>query len=115
MTGGSSEGQNADISLHEVRVYVAFLDNPTAWLTNKDVAQIASVSGRTARLHTQRLTGLGILNVTKVVPGYRFQLSDMAIRQNVSYITHLDNARAVFAMPLRATVAAALDGIGGAS
>jgi DNA-binding IclR family transcriptional regulator len=86
-----------EISLHEVRVYLA-LKAAGGWLTNAEVAAAAGVAGRTARLHTLRLARLGVIDQAEVFPAHRFRLSGKAAKRNPAYLQRLDAAVTVFGL-----------------
>ena len=89
--------EHSEISAHEVRVFSAIEANPQEWLTNAEIAMLAKVAPRTARLHTNRLVKLGILDFAEVFPAHRFQLSKFAEKRNKAYWQRLKKAEAVFA------------------
>lgn len=86
-----------EISLHETRVYLA-LRASGGWMTNSEVAAAAGVAGRTARAHTLRLVGLGVLDLAEVFPAHRYRLSEKAPRRNAAYVNRLEAAAAVFGL-----------------
>lgn len=85
-----------EVSIHQVRIYKVFSQTPGAWLTSKEVANKAAVSGRTARLHCLRMVKLGLLDQAEVFPGHRYQLSSLAAKRNQAYVLRLEHAAAVF-------------------
>ena len=88
--------ENNEISIHEVRIYNVLQSNQTQWITNKQIATEAKVSGRTARLHTLRLVKLGILDQAEVFPAHRYRISEKASKRNVAYVQRLEKAKEVF-------------------
>lgn len=88
--------ERSEISMHEVRVYRAFVDNPAVWMTNERVAELSGVATRTVRSHTARLVNHGVLDQAEVFPGHRFRLSEKASKRNRAYVERLEQAVAVF-------------------
>lgn len=88
--------ERATISHHETRIYKVFVEHASDWLTSKRAAEIASVSSRTARLHTTRLAEIGVLDVRQTWPGYRFRLADPVKAGAKKYRERLDEAVVTF-------------------
>ena len=88
--------EHSEISAHEVRVFLALEKNEGDWLTNVQIAKLAKVAPRTARLHTNRLTKLGILDFAEVFPAHMFQLSKFAEKRNNAYWQRLKMAKNIF-------------------
>lgn len=86
-----------EISVHEVRVYVA-LKAAGGWLTNTEIAEAAKVAARTARAHTLKLVRLGVLDLAEVFPAHRYRLAELAKKRNTAYVQRLESARAVFGL-----------------
>lgn len=85
-----------EVSIHEVRIYQAFLAKPAEWLSAVEIAELANVAPRTARAHTSKLTKLGILDLAEVFPAHRYRLSEKASKRNVAYLQRLIQASEVF-------------------
>jgi hypothetical protein len=90
------QAEKAEISIHEVRVWMAFDSQPDAWITNKELADTAGVAGRTARAHTLKLVRLGILDEAAVFPGHRYRLSGRVDKRNAGYLLRLRSAAEAF-------------------
>jgi len=86
-----------EISVHQVRIASCLRDSGI-WMTNADIAKAANVSKRTARLHTHRLTQLGLLDQADVYPGHRFRWSNKADKRNTAYLQRLERAFEAFNM-----------------
>ena len=84
------------ISPHEVRLVLALRQEPKRWQTNGELAAAAGVSDRTARLHTFRLTEIGVLEVERVFPGNRYRLVRRPAGQARGYLERVQKAREVF-------------------
>ncbi|MCI0459308.1 MAG: hypothetical protein L0Z62_20355 [Gemmataceae bacterium] len=84
------------ISVHEVRLLLAFQANADAWLTNAEAASAAGISPRTARLHTSRLVGLGVLDVQRLFPASRFRLGRQPGDEGQAYLDRWEKAREVY-------------------
>jgi predicted transcriptional regulator len=78
-----------EISIHEARVYKAFVDNGERWVTSKELSVIAQVAERTARAHARKLTLLGIVDLAEVFPAHRYRLSSKASKRNKGYAQRL--------------------------
>ena len=61
----NNTAERNEISLHEVRVFLALKGNPEEWLTNKEISAASGVNESTTRLHTLRLVRLGMLSRLK--------------------------------------------------
>jgi predicted transcriptional regulator len=87
-----------EVSLHEVKVYLALRSNPGQWITNADIERAASVPRRTVRWHTRRLVNLGIVDQAEVFPAHRYRLADKADKRNGSYARRLEQAVEIFGL-----------------
>lgn len=87
-----------EISVHEARFFAALVANREQWLTSKDLAEKAAISGRTARAHALKLVRLGIVDQAEVFPAHRYRLSDKAAKRNVGYTQRLQKACEVFGL-----------------
>lgn len=81
------------ISPHEVRLLLVFREHPDRWLDNGQVADAAQISPRTARLHTSRLAGLGVLDVQRVFPASKFRLAGSPSDAGRAYLERWEQAR----------------------
>lgn len=96
-TDGQGEARSApvkptEISRHEVAVYKALLNAGDTWLSNKQIAELADVSLRTARAHTLKLVRLGVLDQAEVSPGYRYRMAGRGAGRNHAYVARLNHA-----------------------
>ena len=85
------EMENHQISLHEMQIWVRGLSRE--WRDNAEIAHRAGVARRTARHHTKRLVDLGLVERTKVFPGFRFRIADNASNNNPDYFLRLERAQ----------------------
>ena len=88
--------EHNEVSIHEVRIFVALRDSANRWLTNKEIAGNAKVAYRTTAQHTQRLVKLGLLDVAEVFPAHRYRLAQKAAKRNAAYVLKLERALEVF-------------------
>jgi hypothetical protein len=91
---------SSEISTHEAAVYVVLRNNPSEWLTVKQVTERSEMLSlpqeRTVRSHLKRFAGLGIAEEVKVFPGHRFRLHPQAEEKNAAYVERLRKAVEVF-------------------
>ena len=67
-------GSSGDtISLHEIRVFRS-LDG-AGWVTATDVSKSARVSPQTARSHLFKFVQLGLVEVARVFPAFRYRIA----------------------------------------
>ena len=78
------------VSIHELKVFQLFRDNPGDWMSSQQVAKRARIAPRTARLHCSGLAQVGILDEAKVFPGFRYRLCPTA--GDRPYYSNLDAA-----------------------
>lgn len=78
-----------EISIHEAKVFKFMRDSGSAWRTNSEIATGGGVSPRTARHHSRRLVGLGLLDQAEVFPAHKFRLSVKADKRNKAYLSRL--------------------------
>ncbi len=91
--------ESAEISRHEVAVYLALKGHADAWMTNKDIAVITDgVALRTVRAHTMKLVQLGLLDQAEVFPAHRYRWSSMGEKRNPAYVLRLKQATDVFGL-----------------
>ena len=83
------------ISLHEVRLFRAMEAAAGQWLTSQEIAERADIDQRTARAHAKKLSGLRILEVIELYPGYRYRLSTKNDRDR-AHIERLNRAAEAF-------------------
>lgn len=89
-----------EISIHEARAYLAILQSGPTWITNKEIADAAKISGRTARAYSLKWKRLGIVDIAEVFPAHRCRLAEKANKRNAGYIQRLDHACGVFGLTL---------------
>ncbi len=88
-----------EVSLHEVRVYLALKGQPQRWLTNREItALLPGVAPRTVRAHTLKLVQLGLIDQAEVFPAHRYRWSEKAAKRNSSYSLRLEQACSVFGL-----------------
>jgi DNA-binding IclR family transcriptional regulator len=81
------------ISPHEVRLLLVFRLSPERWLDNAQVAEAATISPRTARLHTAKLAELGVLDAQRVFPASKFRLGQKPSDAGRDYLDRWEKAR----------------------
>lgn len=82
--------ERSEISVHEVKVYLALKAQPEKWLSNAEVSTaVKDVSPRTIRAHTLRLVNLGILDQAEIFPAHKYRLSAKAAKRNSAYVLRL--------------------------
>lgn len=87
-----------EVSLHEVRVFIALENLGTAWATSKEIARASAVAERTARAHLLKLSKLGIAETAEMFPAHRYQLAAKAGKRNGGYLRRLQQAREIFGL-----------------
>ncbi len=85
--------EKAEISLHEIKTYMA-LKQAKGWLTTHEIAAQTGVHPRTARLHALRFLEMGIVDRVEVFPAHRFRIA--AAAKDVAYVNRLEHACEVF-------------------
>jgi hypothetical protein len=91
--------ERSEISLHELKVYLALKNNSDKWLSNEDIAgMVTGVSPRTIRQHTRRLVKLGVIDQAEVFPRHHYKISEKAGKRNQSYVARLESAAVVFGL-----------------
>jgi len=85
-----------EVSLHQIKVYLAVKASGNDWITAKDIAERASVAPRTARAHALKLVNLGIFDKAEVFPAHRYRLAEMADKRNKGYALRIEQAMQVF-------------------
>jgi DNA-binding IclR family transcriptional regulator len=96
--------ENNEISEHLVRIFKVVRDR-NGWMSARDVAVAANVSGRTARAHCLGLVRLGIFDQAEVFPGHRYRLSTFAEKRNVTYLNRLRHAACALGIELEPVAA----------
>lgn len=96
----NNAAERNEVSLHEVRVFLALKGKPEEWLTNLEISKASGVNQRTTRLHTIRLVQLGMLEKAEVFPAHRYRWSAKGARRNAAYSQRLQTAAEVFANQL---------------
>lgn len=92
--------ETSEISEHQVRVY-SFVAEQRGWVSARDIAHGARVSGRTARNHALKFVRLGIFDQAEVFPSHRYRLSHLADKRNKAFMQRLEQANTVFHNPDR--------------
>ncbi len=90
--------ESNEISLHEVKFWLALVQNQNKWLSNSELGAASGVATRTARMYTLKLTRLGMLDAAEVFPSHRFRLSSKADKRNTAYSLRLKAAAEVFGL-----------------
>ena len=85
-----------EVSLHQVKVYLAVKAAGASWLTANDIATAAGVAPRTARAHALKLVNLGIFDQAEVLPAHRYRLAATADKRNKGYALRIEQAMSVF-------------------
>ena len=85
-----------EISIHQVRVFIAARSAIGKWLTANQLAKNALVAPRTARHHAKRLLELGVFDMAAVFPGHRYKFNEIAEKRNKAYMIRLEKAIEVF-------------------
>jgi hypothetical protein len=93
-------GNNA-ISLDEVLVYRALLQNGRRWVTDRQLAQrIEGVTARSIRAHCLKFVKLGLVEQPAILPARRYRLSQNASRDH-PYVRRLEQAAEAFGLPAK--------------
>lgn len=88
-----------EISIHEVKVYLALRSRRDQWMSNGEIAHLLDgVAPRTVRAHTSKLVQAGIIDQAEVFPAHRYRWSDKAERRNTGYALRLQRAAEVFGL-----------------
>ena len=85
-----------EISVHEVRVFIAVQNITPRWATSSEIATLANVARRTSRHHLLKLTQLGLVECADVFPGHRYRIAEKADKRNGGYLRRLEFAVSVF-------------------
>ncbi len=84
------------ISMQEVRLLLVFHADPDRWLDNRELVEAAQVSPRTASAHSARLAALGILEVERVFPRFKYHLARQPGEEGRAYLERWEKARRAF-------------------
>lgn len=68
-----AEGRGDVVSVHEIRVFRSL--EGAGWVTAGDVSKSARVSPRTARSHLLKFVQLGLVEVARVFPAFRYRIA----------------------------------------
>lgn len=79
-----------EISVPEAKIFRVLRDNKGKWLTNLQIEELCKGNNRTIRMYTKRFVLLGLLDVLKVFPGYRFRWSDKGATKNRQYVARVE-------------------------
>lgn len=80
------------ISEHEVRVVRTLRLAAPAWLTAREIADRAQVSGRTGRQHLSRLDRLGAVETAQIHPGPRYRLAEQPTETGRNHLEDVQRA-----------------------
>lgn len=94
----NTTSERAEISEHEVRVYLALQQSPDKWMTHKDIENIVKFHQRTVRAHTLRLVKLGIVDVAALFPRHRYRYSTKGHKRNRAYTQRLEEAAEIMGL-----------------
>ena len=86
----------SEVSIHEVRIYGLFKNNPGKWFTNKTISAALGMAARTVRQHTLRFVKFKIIEQADVFPAHRFRFCDKVAGSAAVHIERLNNAAAAF-------------------
>ena len=86
-----------EISEHEIRVYRVLKGDPQKWWTARDMTTAAKVAARTASLHLQRFSNLGVVDLAEIFPHHRYKLSVKGSKRNKAYVQRLEEALVILA------------------
>jgi len=87
-----------EISLHEVKLFLALQKNVAQWMTSKELAKASGVAERTARAHCYKLAKLGLVDTAEVFPAHRYRMAEKADKRNGGYLQRLQAACEVFGL-----------------
>jgi DNA-binding transcriptional ArsR family regulator len=92
--------EKSEVSIHELKVYLALRKDENQWLTNAEIARLieGSISQRTVRAHTAKLVRAGLVDQAEVFPGHRFRWATRTGKQSGGYLQRLEKAREVFGL-----------------
>jgi len=91
-----------EISLHEVKVYRAFVADKARWFTVNDIVSATDkVAHRTVTHHVRRLLGLGLLDMAEVFPAHKYRWAEKADKRNLAYVLRLQRAESAFGLESR--------------
>lgn len=91
--------ENNEVSVHEVKAYVALTANKGKWLSNSEIMALTDgVALRTIRSYTLKFVKAGLLDQAEVYPSHRFKWAEKADKRNGGYLQRLESARAVFGL-----------------
>ena len=90
------------VSRQRIAVYAALLGAGVGWITCQEIAAVAGVAERTARLHCQRLHRDGLVDQRRTYPAHRFKLS-VPTPVHIDYHEHMMQAAEAYGMRLTAS------------
>lgn len=91
-------GERNEVSVQEVRFYLAAKAAASRWSTAQALAVAAKIAPRTSRAYATKLVKLGLFDVAEVFPAHRYRLSDKASKRNAAYVQRLEGAAEVFSL-----------------
>ena len=84
-----------EISIQECRFFDVLFKADGKWLTSKEIAEKANISGRTARMLNLRYAKLGISELVNVFPAHRYRLLKSSPK-GIDYLRKVKNACEIF-------------------
>lgn len=87
-----------EVSLHQIKVYMAVKDAGENWLTSAEICAKAGVAPRTARAHALKLVNLGIFDQADVFPAHRYRMAETSVNRNKGYLLRIEKAMSVFGL-----------------
>lgn len=94
--------ENKQISPQEARAFLVFATRKQEWLDSYEVAKLAEVSPRSARLYCLRFAKAGIIEKAMVAPKYHYRFTAEIAARSMSYMNRLIFACEVFGLELPA-------------
>jgi hypothetical protein len=90
--------EHAEVSRHEVTVYLFLRSHPDEWFSNADIAKQSQSVLRTVRSYTLKFVKLGLLDQAELFPSHRYRWSNKADKRNKSYSQRLQHAAEIFGL-----------------
>lgn len=88
--------ETKEISLHQIKVYLAVKAAGKNWMTAKDISDHSGVAQRTARSHALKFVNLGLFDQVDVFPANRYRLSETSEQSNKGYLLRIEKAMSAF-------------------
>jgi predicted DNA-binding transcriptional regulator len=80
---------------------IDFMEFTHDWVSVRDIAADTDISHHTVRSHIRKLFNLGIVNIARLYPGYRYRFSEKAKLQ--PFWLRVEEARAGFGLCIAIT------------